>query len=310
MREESGQVIVERCVALAERASRAGQSDRAAALLGIALELATPAEVPMVLLAWERHRGARRASTESRTTADRRGRRDPVPEGAIELARSAHPAVAPPARAPLPRARPKQPGAENPRSSKGQRSVSRGATVLRLGLVPATLGLLIAAGVASGRVTMDKWPGTAAEKANTGDAPVPAAVLLEHASKRISAGDTVGAVGLLLQAARADVAGDGTAWEAAERLSMLPVYDAEAAEAYLLAFGAGLPRWRWERVAQAQEDAGYAERATRIRLVMAREDGDFAPFSSTWSDTHEGSGPSIRLGRAVDRAELPGAGSK
>lgn len=288
MREESGQAIVERCVALAERASRAGQSDRAAALLGIGLELATPAEVPMVLLAWEKHRGAGRLSTESPTTADRKGRRDPVPEGAIELARSAHPAVAPPARAPLLKARPVQPGAANPPSSRRHRSVTRGATALRLGLAPVTLGLLIAAGVASGRVTVAQWLGTAPETSSTGAAPVPAAVFLEHASKRISAGDTVAAVSLLLQAARADVAGDGTAWEAAERLSMLPGYDAEAAEAYLLAFGAGLPRGRWERVAQAQEHAGYAERAARIRRVLAREDGDFAPFSSAWWKTHEG----------------------
>lgn len=80
----------------------------------------------------------------------------------------------------------------------------------------------------------------------------------------LATGDTAGAVDALAAAARGDNRGT-VAWAAAEALARLPGREAPAAEAYLLAFATGLPEARAETVARAQELAGRPDRARRVR---------------------------------------------
>lgn len=84
----------------------------------------------------------------------------------------------------------------------------------------------------------------------------------------LSAGDTAGAVAALSAAAQSDSRGT-IAWTAAETLARLPGRSAAAADAYLLAFAAGLPADRARTVAHAQELAGRPERARRVRQQVA-----------------------------------------
>jgi hypothetical protein len=84
----------------------------------------------------------------------------------------------------------------------------------------------------------------------------------------LAAGDTAGAVAALESAAQSDSRG-ATAWTAAETLSRLPGRSAPAADAYLLAFAAGLPADRAQTVARAQELAGRPDRAQRVRQQAA-----------------------------------------
>jgi hypothetical protein len=84
----------------------------------------------------------------------------------------------------------------------------------------------------------------------------------------LATGDTAGAVDALAAAARADSRGS-VAWAAAEALARLPGHEAPAADAYLLAFAAGLPAGRAETVARAQELAGRRDRARRVREQAA-----------------------------------------
>lgn len=86
----------------------------------------------------------------------------------------------------------------------------------------------------------------------------------------LAAGDTAGAVAAFARAAQTDSRGP-IAWTAAETLARLPGHSASAADAYLLAFAAGLPAERAQTVARAQELAGRPERAQRVRdLSVAR----------------------------------------
>lgn len=87
---------------------------------------------------------------------------------------------------------------------------------------------------------------------------------LVRAQALLAGGDTVGAVAALVAAAQSDSRG-AISWTAAETLARLPGRSAPAADAYLLAFAAGLPAGRAEIVAHAQELAGRPERAGRVR---------------------------------------------
>ena len=84
----------------------------------------------------------------------------------------------------------------------------------------------------------------------------------------LATGDTAAAVDALAAAARGDNRGT-VAWAAAEALARIPGREAPAAEAYLLAFAAGLPEARAETVARAQELAGRPDRARRVREQAA-----------------------------------------
>jgi hypothetical protein len=85
----------------------------------------------------------------------------------------------------------------------------------------------------------------------------------------LATGDTAGAVAALTTAAQGDSRGT-LAWAAAEALARLPGHAAPAADAYLLAFAAGIPANRTETVARAQELAGRPARARRVREQAAR----------------------------------------
>jgi cytochrome c-type biogenesis protein CcmH/NrfG len=95
-----------------------------------------------------------------------------------------------------------------------------------------------------------------------GEAPSHKRLLLGHAL--LAAGDTAGAVAAFAQAAQGDSRG-ALAWNAAETLARLPGHSASAADAYILAYAAGLPADRAETVARAQELAGRPDRARRVR---------------------------------------------
>ncbi|HEX8831154.1 MAG TPA: hypothetical protein VF705_08325 [Longimicrobium sp.] len=84
----------------------------------------------------------------------------------------------------------------------------------------------------------------------------------------LSSGDTAGAIAALSAAAQSDSRGT-VAWTAAETLARLPGHSAAAADAYLLAYAAGLPADRAQAVAHAQELAGRPERAERVRQQAA-----------------------------------------
>lgn len=86
----------------------------------------------------------------------------------------------------------------------------------------------------------------------------------------LAAGDTAGAVAAFARAAQSDSRGT-IAWTAAEALARLPGHSACAADAYLLAFAAGLPSDRVETIARAQELAGRPERAERVREHAAAQ---------------------------------------
>jgi hypothetical protein len=83
-------------------------------------------------------------------------------------------------------------------------------------------------------------------------------------------GDTVAAVVDLVEAARLDGVPGERAWVAATRLERLPGYESEAAEAFRLAYVAGVPRERWGRVAAALGRAGREEEAARVRAGVGR----------------------------------------
>lgn len=85
----------------------------------------------------------------------------------------------------------------------------------------------------------------------------------------LATGDTAGAVAAFAAAAQGDSRG-AIAWAAAEALARLPGRAAPAADAYLLAFAAGLPPDRAEIVAHAQELAGHPDRARRVREQAGR----------------------------------------
>ncbi|HEX8361896.1 MAG TPA: hypothetical protein VF613_17385 [Longimicrobium sp.] len=91
---------------------------------------------------------------------------------------------------------------------------------------------------------------------------------LLHGQALLAAGDTTGAVAALSAAAQSDSRGTA-AWAAAEILARLPGRSATAADAYLLAFAAGLPADHAETVARAQEMAGRPDRARRVREQAA-----------------------------------------
>jgi hypothetical protein len=110
-----------------------------------------------------------------------------------------------------------------------------------------------------------------------GEAPSHKRLLLGHAL--LAAGDTAGAVAAFAQAAQGDSRG-ALAWNAAETLARLPGHSASAADAYILAYAAGLPAHRAETVARAQELAGRPDRARRVR------DQSVARYERSQEDAH------------------------
>jgi hypothetical protein len=94
--------------------------------------------------------------------------------------------------------------------------------------------------------------------------------LVLRGEAHLALGDTAGAVADLVEAARLDGIPGERAWEAAARLEQLPGYGSEAAEAFRLAYVAGVPRERWGRVAAALGRAGREEEAARVLAGVGR----------------------------------------
>jgi hypothetical protein len=106
-----------------------------------------------------------------------------------------------------------------------------------------------------------------------GSAPAPAddaapAVLLARGGALLAAGDTGAAIAALDSASAHPLAGHREAREAAEQLTRLPGGAERAANAYLRAFEAGLPREEWPVAAAALERAGRPQQAERLRSLI------------------------------------------
>jgi hypothetical protein len=94
--------------------------------------------------------------------------------------------------------------------------------------------------------------------------------LVLRGEAHLALGDTMAAVADLLEAARLDGVPGMRAWDAATRLEQLPGRGSEAAEAFRLAYVAGVPREHWERVADALQHAGRGSEAARVLAGVGR----------------------------------------
>lgn len=290
----------------AERWAAEGDRDRSQRVLALAADLATPARVPAVLLAWHAAGDvhAPRAAATAPAIAipaaplvvaelDPAGL--PIPDfptapPTVDLAAPRGmaptplplPADLPPPSLPHAEAEPLPP--LEPRSGR----VLKGIVVIALvaGAVwmylPAAMKASLPTSIPG--ITLPARGGSVADAEDAlrgGDAgraleiartlpaegeEAPRGHLL-RGKALLATGDTAGAVDALAAAARADNRGD-IAWTAAEALARLPGRELPAAEAYLLAFAA-LPGARSETVARAQELAGRPDRARRVREQAA-----------------------------------------
>lgn len=102
---------------------------------------------------------------------------------------------------------------------------------------------------------------------STGAGATTPAVLLARGTALLAAGDTGAAVVTLDSASAHAAASYQDARQAAELLGRLPGEETRAAEAYLRAFEAGLPREEWDAVAAALERAGRLQQAERLRSL-------------------------------------------
>lgn len=93
--------------------------------------------------------------------------------------------------------------------------------------------------------------------------------LVLRAEAALVEADTTAAVADLLRAAKTDASPGENAWAAAERLSAIG-QPLAAAEAYLLAYAAGVPEERWGRIAERLEGAGWTNEASRVRGGIGR----------------------------------------
>ncbi len=261
----------------AERWAEEGDRERARRVLALAADLATPARVPAVLLSWHaagdapppaalRPAPAARPAPLPAPELDPAGL--PIPDfptapPTVDLAAPRGMALAPPPfaaerreEAPPPPPAPLPP--LEPRAGGG--GVLKGVAVAAL--VAGAVWMYLPADLKSTLRLPTVAAGSAASAEQGPDA------LLAHGRSLLAAGDTAGAAAALASAARGDSRG-AVAWDAAGELSRLPGRAADAADAYLLAFAAGLPADRAETVARAQERAGRPDRARRVREQAA-----------------------------------------
>lgn len=285
--------IVRRILSDAEKAAQEGEAERAYGLLGLALDLADPALVPVVLLAAQTVREcvphaplpapARPALVPDAAPAPTLG---PLgyptprfPTAPPPLDRSFIPAQEVPLRSVVPLHRSP---VDVPDPRKRRRGTVRLVAMLGvLAMVGAgAMALEAPLGIRFGEGRLGR-----VEAALRAGDPERALATLEALEQRggpggridllrgrvlLVGGDTTGAVAALSRAATLDAAGGGMAWEAAELLAALPGRTREAADAYLLAFTAGVSRDRWEGVAAAQDRAGRADQARRVRELLER----------------------------------------
>ena len=291
----------------AERWAAEGDRDRSQRVLALAADLATPARVPAVLLAWHAAgdvpapRAAPAAPASAlpaapAVVADLDPAGLPIPDfptapPTVDLDAPRGMAPTPP---PLPADLPPpvtQHAAPEPLPPLERRSGGVLKGIVVMALVAGAVWMYLPAGMKASLPT--SIPGIAlptrggsvadAEDAlRAGDAGRALGIArtlpaegedaprghLVRGQALLATGDTAGAVDALAASARADNRGT-VAWAAAEALARLPGREAPAAEAYLLAFAASLPEARAETVAQAQELAGRPDRARRVREQAA-----------------------------------------
>lgn len=291
----------------AERWAAEGDRDRSQRVLALAADLATPARVPAVLLAW--HAAGDVAAPRAGVAAPAM----PLPAPAVVVAEldpvglpipdfpTAPPTVdlaAPRGMAPIPLPLPAElppPASQHaaaeplPPLERSSGGALKGIVVMALvagavwmylppgmkASLPTSIpGLALPSRGGSVADAEDALRGGDAARALQIAGTIPAEgeeaprghLVRGHAL--LATGDTAGAADALAAAARGDNRGS-VAWAAAEALARLPGREAPAAEAYLLAFAAGLPEARAETVARAQELAGRPDRARRVREQAA-----------------------------------------
>ncbi|HEX8454606.1 MAG TPA: hypothetical protein VF647_21180 [Longimicrobium sp.] len=285
----------------AERWAAEGDRDRSQRVLALAADLATPARVPAVLLAWHAAgevpapRAAAPATAPPAAplvTAELDPAGLPIPDfptapPTVDL--GAPPGMAP-TLLPLPSDLPPphtQHAAPEPLPSLERRSGGVLMGIMVMALVSGAVWMYLPDGMKASLpisipgIALPARGGSVADAEDAlraGDAARALEIArtlpaggedaphghLVRGQALLATGDTAAAVDALAAAARGDNRGT-VAWAAAEALARLPGRETSAAEAYLLAFAAGLPEARAETVARAQELAGRPDRARRVR---------------------------------------------
>ncbi|HEY0152618.1 MAG TPA: hypothetical protein VGB92_11515 [Longimicrobium sp.] len=285
----------------AERWAAEGDRDRSQRVLALAADLATPARVPAVLLAWHATGDVPAPRAAAPTTAlpaapvviaelDPAGLPIPgfptaPPTVDLDAPRGMAPTPLPvPADLPPP---PTQHAAPEPLPPLELRSGGLLKAIVVMALVAGAVWMYLPAGMKASiptsipGIALPARGGSVADAEDALRAGDPARALeiartlpaegedaprghLLRGRALLATGDTAGAIDALAAAARCDNRGT-VAWAAAEALARLPGREAPAAEAYLLAFAAGLPEASAEKVARAQELAGRPDRARRVR---------------------------------------------
>jgi hypothetical protein len=282
----------------AERWAAEGDRDRSQRVLALAADLATPARVPAVLLAWHATGDFPPPRAAASATA--------LPAAPVVIAEldpaglpipdfpTAPPTVdlgAPrgmaPTPLPLPAELPPQHAAPGPLPLLEHRSGGVLKGIVAMALVAGAVWMYLPAGMKASfpapipGVALPARGGSVADAEDVlrgGDAERALEIArtlpavgedaprghLVRGQALLATGDTAGAVDALAAAARGDNRGT-VAWAAAKALARIPGREAPAAEAYLLAFAAGHTEARAETVARAQELAGRPDRARRVR---------------------------------------------
>ena len=266
---------VSRVLSDAVRGAYAGEAERSRRLLRLADRLAGDTFRKEVLVAAETVRGSLPAAAHS-TSADIAGTTTgPAPRLRLPPGtdlRRLHVPQAGPSPRPEPVAAPwRHQQAPRRRSRKGAGIVVVGfaalAWTLSVGWTPEGMPLPWDRGALARRLLVE---GHAAEARDLLAHAADSEALALRGEAHLALGDTVAAVVDLGDAARLDGIPGERAWAAAARLELLPGYEGEAAEAFRLAYVAGVPRERWARVADALLRAGRAEEAARVRAGVGR----------------------------------------
>lgn len=295
--------ILPRLLADADAHASAGRVREATVLLRWASRVAAPEFRTLVLLAW-RHVDSVRRDTGG-AAAGRPASPEHRPDADIERGRIGLPIPRFPTRrpeldvgafVPAPRHAEQQPLAPPPAAAPAYRGARRRRWVAAVVLASSMAALAVAphravwSGRLSGAARAEEEaaaalragdPARAAAIAQSVADPPPALILIRGRALLVL-GDTSAGAAALAAAASHPLAGPETAGAAAHILGSLPGRDQVAADAYLAAVAAGLPREDWPVAAEVLQRAGRPGQARRLRemAVPARghppvdQDGD------------------------------------
>ncbi|HEX6041579.1 hypothetical protein [Longimicrobium sp.] len=295
---EARDAFVLRLLADAERHAADGRSREAMLLLGWASRAASHDAVPSVLLAYHRIRATRSATASAGATAEQGDADlpDAVPHGARQVETDAlgFPVPQFPTRVPeldrcafVPRVPLPSPAREVRNDAQVQRRLQpriltavaiAGAAAITLfstGRVRAPAGAVVSQEVVAeaGAALRDGDAVRALALADRVSDPAPE-VLLLRGRGRLALGDTLVAAENLWAAASHSRATAAEALEAARLLASIPGQEDAAADAYVSAFSAGLPRGHWAEAIDALRRAGRAGEAGRLTELLRRDVGD------------------------------------